>query len=71
MKRINSKWGLFSVPPIHDKTYVWFITKQKDSWLNIPMWTTKHRKEIKGISFDECIKLAAEHEEFLEGCEWF
>lgn len=72
MKRCDKdSWGLFSIAPSSDPTYVWFIKKDKENFLNIPLWTDRFRDEIIYIPFDECLQLAIDHDIFVANSEQF
>ena len=72
MKRCDKElWGLFTLTPQNDKSYVWFIKREDDHFIKIPLWTDQLRKRIIYIPFEECLKLANDYEDFLTTCEWF
>ena len=72
MKRCDKNlWGLFSITPLNDPSYVWFIKRDGESFVDIPLWTNRFSKEIVYIPFDECLQLAVDHDIFVSNSEQF
>lgn len=73
IKPLGKQWGVFSIAPINDKSYVWFI-KRSDGYghfLCIPTWTDTFKKDIKSLPLETCRKLARDYDNFCDNSEWF
>lgn len=70
----NGTWALFTIEPVNQPGYVWWITKS-DNFPNgftlIPLWKKGNWKRVQWLSFEECLKLALENEEFVANSEQF
>lgn len=77
MKRCDKDmWGLFTPTPLNQPSYVFFIRRYKDTFLNIPTWTRgaigrEHYKEMVFIPFEECFQLALDNDISCANSEWF
>ena len=71
IKKIFDGFGVFTLQPIHDKDYVWYIIRSKSGFLQIPTWTKEHKSEIKGKSLLECQKLARDYDKSCDNSEWY
>lgn len=71
IKPFKKGWGVFSIPPINDKEYIWFIQRYEDTFISTPMWTDTFKDKLKSLSKEECIQLARDYDKFCDNSEWF
>ena len=72
IKRMTYGFGLFTLPPLNDPSYQYFITEGgiPDSVLCVPMWTKTHQHLVKETGFEDCTKLAQRYEKLYLMSDW-